>query len=69
MTLPELVIQVNEKVHLGELEILEIVRQAWPNHREFTPTQAALVINSIQTAIASRSFKTRTLNEGEIWGK
>lgn len=48
MTLLDLIAEVQEKTHIGELEILDKVRRAWPAHTHFTPTQVALAINSIQ---------------------
>ncbi len=48
MTLLDLIDEVEERTHFGKLEILEKVREAWPLHTEFTPTQCALVVNSIQ---------------------
>lgn len=48
MTLFDLVEEVQEKTHLGELEILDRVHSAWPGRTEFTPTQAALMVRAIQ---------------------
>jgi hypothetical protein len=48
MTLFDLIEEAQEKTHAGELEILALVRAAWPAHEQFTPTQAALVVNHIQ---------------------
>jgi len=48
MTLLEVIQEVQEKTHLGELEILDRVKRAWPNRQQFTPTQAALVVRAIQ---------------------
>ena len=44
----ELVQEVHEKTHVEQLEILEIVREAWPGHAQFTPTQARLVVYLIE---------------------
>ena len=48
MTLFDLVEEVQEKMHMGELEILDRVQRAWPSHTQFTPTQAALMVRAIQ---------------------
>jgi site-specific DNA-cytosine methylase len=48
MTLFDLVEEVQEKTHLGALEILDRVQRAWPSHTQFTPTQAALMVRAIQ---------------------
>ena len=48
MTLSDLVEEVQEKTHLGELGILDRVQRAWPSHQQFTPTQAALMVRAIQ---------------------
>ncbi len=48
MTLFDLVEEVQEKTHLGELEILDRVQRAWPSHQQFTSTQAALMVHAIQ---------------------
>jgi hypothetical protein len=48
MTLSDLVEEVQEKTHLGELEILDRVQRAWPSRQQFTPTQAALMVWAIQ---------------------
>ena len=48
MTLLDLVEEVQEKTHQRELEILDCVRRAWPNHTQFTETQARLMVNLIE---------------------
>ena len=68
MNLPELVAEVQRATHLGEEEIVQMVRSAWPAHREFTPTQAALVVNSIQRN-AHQAMQPRTLSDEQIWGR
>jgi hypothetical protein len=47
MTLLDLCTEVNEKTHLGELEVLELVRRNWPGRMEFTPTQCRLVVQLV----------------------
>ena len=48
MTLLEFVREVEEKTHLGEMEILELVRRNWPRHTMFNQTQAALLVQHIE---------------------
>ncbi len=52
MTLFDLVEEVQEKTHLGELEILDRVQRAWPSHQQFTPTQVALMGEAEADALA-----------------
>ena len=47
MTLFDLVEEVQEKTHLGELEILDRAQRAWPSHQQFTGAQAALLVRAI----------------------
>lgn len=68
MKLIELIAEVQEKTHLGEIEILTIVVEAWPGHNDFTPTQAALVVNSIQRN-AHQAMQPRTLSDEQLWGR
>lgn len=63
MTIFDLIQEAQEKTHVGELEILALVRESWPTLDSFTPTQAALVIAHIQ-----RKPETRTLTKSQIWG-
>ena len=48
MNLYELVKEVNEKTHLGEMEILELVRRNWNRTSEFSTTQAKLLVRLIE---------------------
>lgn len=74
MNLLELVAEVQQATHLGEEEIVAIVREAWPAHTQFTPTQAALVVNSIVRHRNSLNCRCgeptpRTISEDQLWGK
>jgi hypothetical protein len=77
MTLFDLVDEVQEKTHLGELEILDRVLRAWPIHQQFTPTQAALMVRAIQREAPVASDYTiwpveptqpQTIAEEQLWG-
>ena len=79
MTLFDLVEEVQEKTHLGELEILDRVQRAWPNHQQFTPTQAALMVRAVQmerevpimrnyTIFPAEPTKPQTITEEQLWG-
>ena len=48
MTLQEFCEEVEEKTHVGRLEILEMAREAWPTLTILTPTQAKLMVNHIE---------------------
>lgn len=48
MTLLELIEEAHEKTHLDQVEILAIVRTAWPGRNAFTPTQARLLVCHIE---------------------
>jgi hypothetical protein len=58
MTLAELIQEVQEKTHAGEIEILEIACTNWPHRKEFTPTQARLL-----TQLIDRQMHRRCANE------
>ena len=73
MNLQELVTAVNARTCVAESLIEDIVRLAWPNHKEFTPTQAALVVHRIlqtrnePTAVPNEG--PRTITDEQLWGK
>ena len=78
MNLLELVAEVQQATHLGEEEIVAIVREAWPAHTQFTPTQAALVVNSVErqrrrfsdyTIFPGEKEEPRTITDEQLWGK
>lgn len=48
LSLYEIVIDVEERTHLGELEILEIIREQWPRHEEFSLSQLNLLVRLIE---------------------
>ena len=64
MTLINLIREAHEKTHWPEMEILDVVRRAWPQHTQFTPTQAALLVHLIE-----RKPEPRTLTQEQIWGE
>jgi hypothetical protein len=66
MTLFDLVEEVQEKTHLGEMEILDRVRRAWPGLQKFTPTQAALMANAIKHD-REQPF-LRAVTDEQLWG-
>ena len=54
MTLSELIDEVQEHTHAGEIEIACVVLEAWPDGRDhFTETQCALVERALRGASAS----------------
>ena len=78
MNLFELVTEVQQATHFGEEEIVRMVRNAWPGHSQFTPTQAALVINSVErqqrrlsdyTVFPGEKAEPKTLTDEQLWGK
>lgn len=72
MNLQELVTAVNARTCVAESLIEDMVRLAWPNHREFTPTQAALVVHAIlrgsNEPAAVPSEGPRTVTDEQLWG-
>lgn len=77
MNLLELVAEVQQATHLGEEEIVAIVREAWPAHTQFTPTQASLVVNSVErqrrrfsdSSRPGEKEEPRTITDEQLWGK